>query len=210
MADAIAGEDGLRRCSWALSTPDYVAYHDDEWGRPVNDDQRIYEKLCLEGFQAGLSWLTILRKREGFRRAFASFDPAVVATFTAADIKRLLNDEAIVRHRAKIEATISNARATVALWDQGRTLGGLVWRGQRPKARSPRRLTEIPSSTPESKALSAELRRLGFKFLGPTTVYAAMQALGVVNDHVDGCHWRKIVEQERATFAVPTEPEPAD
>jgi DNA-3-methyladenine glycosylase I len=203
MADVIVGDDGRARCGWGASTPEYRAYHDDEWGRPVADERRIYEKLCLEGFQAGLSWLTILRKREGFRRAFASFDPSVVAAFGEADVERLLADTAIVRHRAKIMAAVTNARATIALREQGDPLPAVLWR-HRPRAEPvPERLEEVPPSTPESQQLSAELRLHGFAFVGPTTVYAAMQALGVVNDHLLGCHWRGVVEAERSAFSVP-------
>ena len=199
MADVVLGEDGLARCQWG-ALPELVTYHDSEWGRPVGDDKRIYEKLCLEGFQAGLSWLTILRKREGFRDAFAAFEPAVVAGFGDADVDRLVADARIVRNRAKIVAAITNARATVALRDQGTSLAALVWRHRPDKTRVPRVMGELPASTPESKALSAELRKHGFAFVGPTTVYAAMQALGVVNDHLRGCHWRDLVEAQRAEF----------
>jgi DNA-3-methyladenine glycosylase I len=203
MADLIVADDGSARCSWGASTPEYQAYHDSEWGRPVADDNRIYEKLCLEGFQAGLSWLTILRKRDGFRQAFASFDPAVVAGFDAAGIDRLTADARIVRHRAKIIAAITNARATIALRDQGISLAALVWQHRPSDTRIPEQMSDIPASTPESRALSAELRRHGFAFVGPTTVYATMQSIGVVNDHLRGCHWRAIVEQERSKFAIP-------
>jgi DNA-3-methyladenine glycosylase I len=208
MIDVVTGDDGFARCSWGASTAEYRAYHDDEWGRPVGDERRIYEKICLEGFQAGLSWLTILRKREGFRRAFASFDPAIVAGFGEADIERLLTDTRIVRHRAKIAATITNARATVALREQGTSLAAVVWRHRSAAGRTARRIAELPASTPESKALSAELRRNGFAFVGPTTVYAAMQALGVVNDHLRGCHWYDVVEAERAAFHIDGAPAP--
>ena len=186
----VRGPDGLRRCGWSLSTTDYVAYHDDEWGRPVVDDTRLYEKLCLEGFQSGLSWLTILRKREGFRRAFAGFDPGVVARFDARDVERLLADAAIVRHRGKIEATIANARATIEVQDRYGSLAALVWSFE-PRRRGrpvPEDLGDVPATTPESTALSKELRRHGFRFVGPTTAYAAMQSLGIVNDHLRGCH----------------------
>jgi DNA-3-methyladenine glycosylase I len=201
--EIVLGDDGLARCSWAASTPEYRAYHDDEWGRPVADDDRVYEKLCLEGFQAGLSWITILRKREAFRRAFSSFDPTVVATFGDADVDRLLGDPGIVRHRAKILAAVANAKATVALRGRGISLAALVWR-HRPEALGERRtFAEVPASTPESAALSATLRRSGFRFVGPTTVYAAMQSLGVVNDHLVDCHWHAIAQADRASFAVP-------
>jgi len=196
---AVRGDDGQRRCVWGMSAPEYVAYHDDEWGRPVVDDVRLYEKLCLEGFQSGLSWLTIPRKREGFRRAFAGFDPVKVAGFGARDVQRLLRDAAIVRHRGKIEATIANARATLEVQEQRGSLADLVW-GHEPRRRGrgvPVRLGDVPAVTPESTALSKELRRSGFRFVGPTTAYAAMQSLGLVNDHLRGCHARADCERER-------------
>jgi DNA-3-methyladenine glycosylase I len=202
--NAVRGEDGVRRCGWSTSTPDYIAYHDNEWGRPVVDEVRIYEKLCLEGFQSGLSWLTILRKRDDFRRAFAGFDPAKVARFTERDINRLLDDASIVRHRGKIEATIANARATVELHDGRRSLSALIWSFE-PRRRSrpvPTRLGDVASTAPESIALAKELRRFGFRFLGPTTVYAAMQSLGIVNDHLKGCSARTPCERERRTLAT--------
>jgi DNA-3-methyladenine glycosylase I len=204
MSDTVIGEDGIRRCAWGTSTPEYQAYHDDEWGRPVGDDNRVFEKLCLEGFQAGLSWLTILRKRENFRRAFASFDPRAVAGFGPEDVDRLLADAGIIRHRAKILATIENARATVRLLEQHVSLAALVW-GYEPNAvRPPKSGSDVPPSTAESKSLSADLRTRGFRFVGPTTVYAAMQSLGVVNDHLLDCRFHSIVQAERAQFRVPT------
>jgi DNA-3-methyladenine glycosylase I len=188
------GDDGVTRCAWGISPPELRAYHDTEWGFPVHDDRRIFEKICLEGFQAGLSWLTILRKREGFRTAFASFDPVAVARFDDKDIERLMADPGIVRNRAKVQATIANARATVQLTEDGISLAELVWRYQPPEPRGPQTWGDVPSSTPESKALSTELRHRGFKFVGPTTVYAAMQSLGVVDDHMAGCAIRVEVE----------------
>jgi DNA-3-methyladenine glycosylase I len=178
-----AGPDGRPRCRWALSAPEYVDYHDREWGRPVRDDRGLYERLCLEAFQSGLSWLTILRKREGFRAAFCGFDIERVAAFDASDVERLMTDAAIVRNRAKIEAAIANARAALAVDD----LTELVWSFA--PAPRPRRLasSEIPSVTGESKAMARELKRRGFKFVGPTTAYALMQACGLVDDHVAGC-----------------------
>jgi DNA-3-methyladenine glycosylase I len=169
----------------------------------VGDDDRIFEKLCLEGFQAGLSWLTILRKREGFRRAFAGFSPSRVAAYEEADVERLLSDPGIVRHRGKIQAAIANARATLALREQGVSLAAVVWRHEPPPRRAPGHLADVPAATGESRALSAELRRRGFRFVGPTTVYAAMQSLGVVNDHLERCHLRAVVEEERARFVSP-------
>jgi DNA-3-methyladenine glycosylase I len=204
MSDVTVGDDGLARCRWGASTDDYRSYHDLEWGRPVGDDAKVFEKLCLEGFQSGLSWLTILRKREGFRRAFVSFDPSALAKFGDGDIDRLLADPGIVRHRAKITAVITNARATMALREQGIPLAGLLWAHRPASTPAPKRLHDIGSLTPESTALSKELRRRGFAFVGPTTVYATMQSLGVVNDHLRDCHWRSIVEQEVAHFSVPS------
>ena len=192
--------DGRRRCAWGHPS-ELVAYHDEEWGRPVADDNRLYEKLCLEGFQSGLSWVTVLRTREGFRRAFAGFDPAKVAGYTEKDIERLLTDAAIIRHRGKIEAAIANARATLEVQTQLGSLASLVWSFE-PKRRRPVPvvLGDLPSATPESTALGKELRRHGFRFVGPTTVYAAMQALGVVNDHLKGCYVRPACERERKEF----------
>jgi DNA-3-methyladenine glycosylase I len=185
------GQDRKRRCGWCSSDPLYIAYHDNEWGRPVTDDNRLYEKLCLEGFQAGLSWLTILKKREAFREAFAGFDPLVVARFTTRDVQRLMRNAGIVRNTAKIQATIANARATIKVWDAGMTLSDVIWRHQPSKRRAaPRGYGDIPSFTPESTALSKELSKLGFRFVGPTTMYAALQSLGVVNDHYASCAFR--------------------
>ena len=194
---SVVADDGLRRCPWGLEPPEYRRYHDEEWGRPVTDDRRIFEKLCLEGFQSGLSWLTILRKRERFRQAFAGFDPATVAAFGPGDVARLLGDAGIVRHRGKIEATIANGRATLEVQAAEGSLAALVWRYEPAPRPSPARLEELPSSTAESTALSKELRRRGFRFVGPTTVYAAMQALGLVDDHLADCHVRPAVEGER-------------
>ena len=191
-----AGPDGRPRCAWGNSAPDYVAYHDEEWGRPVTDDRGIYERLVLEGFQSGLSWLTILRKREHFREAFAGFEIGAVAGFGDDDVARLLDDAGIIRHRGKIEAAIANARAAAAL---ELPLAELVWSHAPARRRkAPRNLGDVPSATPESTALSKELKRRGFRFLGPTTAYAAMQACGLVNDHVRGCWVRGAVERERS------------
>ena len=188
MDGLVRGDDGRLRCAWGASTPDYVAYHDEEWGRPVHTDARLYERLTLEGFQSGLSWITILRKRERFRAAFAGFDPERVARFGDADRARLLGDAGIVRHAGKIDAAIGNARALVA-WqeDAGQgCLDALVWSfaGSRPRPAAP---DAVPASTPSSAELSRALKARGFRFVGPTTVYAAMQACGVVNDHLAGC-----------------------
>jgi len=187
-----------KRC-WQTSDPLYLAYHDEEWGRPVHDEHRLLEKLCLEGFQSGLSWLTILRKREGFRRAFAGFDPALVSRFGAKDVERLLADASIVRHRGKIEATIANARATLEAQARNGSLAAVVWSFEPPRRRRPvpKRLGDLQATTPESTALAKALGKLGFRFVGPTTAYAAMESLGVVNDHLAGCHVRPACEAER-------------
>lgn len=191
LSPTFVGPDRKRRCGWCSSDPLYIAYHDNEWGRPVTDDNRLYEKLCLEGFQAGLSWLTILKKREAFREAFAGFDPLVVARFTSRDVQRLMRNAGIVRNTAKIQATIANARATLKIWDSGSTLNDVMWKHQPTKRRgAPRAQGDIPSFSPESAALSKELLRLGFRFVGPTTIYAAMQSLGIVNDHYATCAFR--------------------
>jgi len=203
--EAVRGEDGRRRCPWAGSTAEYQAYHDDEWGRPVVDDVRLYEKLCLEGFQSGLSWLTILRKRENFRRAFAGFEPEKVAGFDDSDVTRLLNDAGIIRHRGKIEATIANARATLAVQADRGSLAALVW-DHEPARRGravPVRLGDLAPQTAEPLALSKALRRYGIRFIGPTTAYAAMQSLGLVNDHLKGCHVRNACDEERRQVTVP-------
>ncbi|MEA2220185.1 MAG: DNA-3-methyladenine glycosylase [Solirubrobacteraceae bacterium] len=187
-----------QRC-WPTTDPLYIAYHDEEWGRPVRDDARLLERLCLEGFQSGLSWITILRKRERFRAVFAGFDADAIARFDDDDVQRLMADAQIVRNRAKIEATIANARATVALHDAGETLADLMWSFAPEHASPPpRALADLPSTTPESKALARELKRRGFRFVGPTTAYALMQATGIVDDHVAGCFVRDAVEAERA------------
>jgi len=190
------------RC-WESSDPLYNAYHDDEWGRPVVDERGLYERLCLEGFQSGLSWLTILRKRQGFRAAFASFDPERVAEFGARDVKRLLADASIVRHRGKIEAAIANARATLELREAGAPLPMLVWSHRPKRGRAPRSHADWRSQTPESAALSKALRKAGFRFVGPTTVYATMQACGVVNDHLATCPAREATARALAAARLP-------
>jgi DNA-3-methyladenine glycosylase I len=199
--------DGRPRCFWAGSTPEYVAYHDDEWGRPTDDDVRLFEKICLEGFQAGLSWLTILRKREGFRRAFARFDLEKVSRFGSRDVTRLLADAGIVRHRGKIESTINNAHRARDLRDEFGSLAAHLWRFEPDPASRPRRITwpvlARMATTPESIALSKDLRRRGWTFVGPTTMYAFMQAVGIVNDHLDGCAFRGRAERERRAFERP-------
>jgi DNA-3-methyladenine glycosylase I len=194
----LRGDDGVMRCFWADSA-DYRPYHDNEWGFPVHDDRRLFEKLCLEGFQAGLSWLTILRKREAFRRAFADFEFERVARFGEHDVARLLADASIIRHRGKIEATINNARCALDLVDAEGSLADYVWRFEPDPATRPERITWTAlremSTTPESTALSKDLKRRGWRFVGPTTVYAFMQAMGLVNDHVEGCATRAAVAQ---------------
>ena len=199
-------EDGLARCFWCAATPAYRHYHDTEWGFPVGDDTRLFEKLCLEGFQAGLSWLTILNKREAFRRAFAGFDPAQVARFSDADMERLLQDAGIVRHRGKIASTIANARRVLELADECGSLAAYAWRYEpRPSSR-PKKLTlkalKALTTSPESVAMSKDLKRRGWSFVGPTTVYAFMQAMGLVNDHVEGCAFRPAATAARASMAT--------
>jgi DNA-3-methyladenine glycosylase I len=185
------------RC-WPTTDPLYVAYHDEEWGRPVRDERGLFERLCLEGFQSGLAWITILRKRESFRSAFANFDPERVARFRERDVERLLGDAGIVRHRGKIEATIANARGALALREAGTPLPQLVWSFRPETYRVPRTTADWLAQTPESKELSKRLKQAGFRFVGPTTVWAAMQACGVVNDHLAGCWVRDAVEREIA------------
>jgi DNA-3-methyladenine glycosylase I len=199
----IRGEDGVLRCWWADSAPEYRDYHDREWGFPVADDVRLFEKLSLEGFQSGLSWLTILRKREAFRRAFAGFDLTAVARFDESDVARLLADASIVRHRGKIEAVINNARRAVDLVEETGSLAAFVW-GFEPEVREGALGRDaILAHTDESRALARELKRRGWRFVGPTTVYAFMQAMGLVNDHLDGCAAWSEVERARAEFTRP-------
>lgn len=193
-AGLVRGDDGLLRCAWCAASPLYRDYHDREWGMPVTDDRRLFEKICLEGFQAGLSWLTILNKREAFRRAFADFDAERVAAFDAADVERLVADAGIVRHRGKIESTVNNARRALELRREFGSIAAFVWSYEPHASTRPRRVTSAALKTmttsPESIALSKELKRRGWTFVGPTTVYAFMQAMGLVNDHIDGCHVR--------------------
>ncbi|MEJ8670999.1 DNA-3-methyladenine glycosylase I [Streptomyces sp. NBC_01614] len=190
---ALAGPDGALRCPWALSTPDYVTYHDEEWGRPVHGDDALYERLSLEAFQSGLSWITILRRREGFRAAFAGFEIAKVAAFTDTDKDRLLTDEGIIRNRAKIDATVANARV-LADWAPG-DLDALIWsHAPDPTTRpAPKSVADVPAVTPESTALSKALKKRGLRFVGPTTAYALMQACGLVDDHLETCVARSAV-----------------
>jgi len=198
MIELIVGNDGRPRCSWGDGPQIYRAYHDEEWGYPVDDDRRLFEKLSLEGFQAGLSWLTILKRREGFRAAFHGFDIDQVAEMTDADVERLVQDEGIIRHRGKIESTINNAaRAQEVIADVG-SLGALVWSYEPEGGRS-----VLATTTAESTALSKDLKKRGFSFVGPTTVHAFMQAMGIVNDHLPGCHAWEAVERARAGFVRP-------
>ncbi|MGV1800312.1 DNA-3-methyladenine glycosylase I [Agrobacterium vitis] len=209
-AGLIADDAGVLRCSWHGGLADYRHYHDEEWGRPVTDDHRLFEKICLEGFQSGLSWLTILRKRENFRAAFASFDFAKVAQFDDADIARCLADTGIVRHRGKIVSTINNARRALELQAEFGSLAAYFWRfepgpEERPAKMDYATLRANPTS-PTSIRLSKELKKRGWSFVGPTTVYAFMQAMGLVNDHLEGCVCRESVEQLKAGFVRPSQP----
>ena len=206
--EVVRGEDGVARCWWGGGADAaYRAYHDDEWGMPVADDVRLFEKLTLEGFQSGLSWLTILRKREAFRQAFAGFDFTRVARFGERDVERMLGDASIVRHRGKIESAINNARRAEELVDEAGSLAAFVWRFEPAPATRPRRMTREAlmelAQTDESRALAKELKRRGWTFVGPTTVYAFMQAMGLVDDHLEHCAARPRVEAARAAFARP-------
>ena len=198
------GADGLVRCWWPGDDEGYIAYHDREWGRPVTDDDRLFEKLCLEGFQAGLSWLTILRKRDNFRAAFRGFDIAAVAAFGPGDVERLLGDAGIVRHRGKIASAVNNAgRALEAIEEYG-SLAAYVWGWEPASGTAPPTSVEaLPASTPESAALAKDLKRRGWTFVGPTTVYAFMQSMGLVNDHIEGCFARSECESERPALIRP-------
>ncbi len=207
MSGLVEGLDGRMRCAWGSSTPDYQRYHDHEWGRPVADDIRLFEKICLEGFQSGLSWLTILRKRENFRAAFAGFDFRRVAAFGAADIERLLGDTGIVRHRGKIVSTINNAHRAIEMVAEAGSLAAWFWRfepgdADRPAPLDHAALVAMPK-TERSTLISRRLKERGWTFVGPTTVYAFMQAMGLVNDHIEGCHCRAQIEAERARFKRP-------
>jgi len=194
----VRGEDGVARCAWGDSAPDYRPYHDEEWGRPVTEDVRLFEKLCLEGFQSGLSWLTILRKREAFRAAFAGFDFHRVAGFDERDLERLLGDAGIIRHRGKIEATINNAGRAVEMVEAEGSIAAFVWAYEPGSTRA-----GLESETAESRALAKELKRRGWRFVGPTTVYAFMQAMGLVNDHLEGCDAREPALRARAALQLP-------
>jgi DNA-3-methyladenine glycosylase I len=201
----VRGADGRLRCWWGASAPEYVPYHDHEWGFPVTDDVRLFEKLSLEGFQSGLSWLTILRKREGFRRAFAGFDFERIARFGSRDVARLLADRAIVRNRAKIEAVINNARRAAELVEQEGSIAKYVWQFEperRPRLLNREALRAL-AQTAESKSLARDLKRRGWRFVGPTTVYAFMQAMGLVNDHIAGCEPGAEAQRARKRFRSP-------
>ena len=201
MTQTFTGPDGLPRCHWCAATDGYMAYHDQEWGFPVGDDRRLFEKLCLEGFQSGLSWRTILDKRENFRAAFEGFDFHRVAAFTEADVLRLLQDAGIVRHRGKIEAAIHNARMAQAMVAQEGSLAAFFWRHEPdPASRVP---GQVVAESDESRAISKALKQRGWKFVGPTTVYAFMQAMGMVNDHAPGCAFHTRVEEARQRFRRP-------
>lgn len=189
------GEDGVSRCWWGASPPEYASYHDEEWGRPVTEDWRLFEKVCLEGFQSGLSWLTILRKRPAFRQAFAGFDFAAVAGFGEAEVSSLVGDPSIVRHRGKILSVVNNARRALAMVEEEGSLASYFWRWSQPSVVPP---STIPPSTEASRALAADLKRRGWSFVGPTTAYAFMQAVGLVNDHLAGCEARERCQAERA------------
>jgi DNA-3-methyladenine glycosylase I len=198
VADLVVGSDGRARCGWAAATPEELVYHDQEWGRPQQNDVRLFEKICLEGFQAGLSWRTILRKRDAFRAAFAGFDIAAVAAFTARDVERLMSDAGIVRHRGKIEAAIGNARVVQHIVAEKGSLAAYLWGfAQDEPTHPPAAMAHVPAVTATSHELSRDLRRRGARFVGPTTMYALMQAMGLVNDHLDGCHVRGAVADQR-------------
>ena len=203
----IEGPDGKLRCWWHDNEPDYIDYHDREWGRPVANDTRLFEKICLEGFQSGLSWLTILRKRENFRLAFAGFDIPSVAAFTEDDVDRLMNDAGIVRHRGKIESTVNNAQRAIELMSEMGTLAAYVWSFEPAEDVRPQKLDRETlltlGKTPESNVLSKDLKKRGWTFVGPTTAYAFMQSMGMVNDHIEGCWCRDEVEAERRQFKRP-------
>ena len=205
MNETVKGPDGKPRCGWCAAAPEFFAYHDAEWGFPVDDDQRLFEKLCLESFQSGLSWRTILAKRENFRAAFDHFDIATVARYKKREVNRLLKDAGIVRHRGKIEAVINNAKRAEELVSREDSLAAFVWSYEgRIKANTDKTArVEIPSTSAESIALSKELKKRGWKFIGPTTIYAFMQAMGLVNDHVEGCVTRAKAARERKQFKPP-------
>jgi DNA-3-methyladenine glycosylase I len=206
-AGLVEGSDGVTRCAWPGNLPDYLHYHDHEWGRPVADDIRLFEKICLEGFQSGLSWLTILRKRENFRAAFAGFDFNKVAEFTDADVERLLQDAGIIRHRGKIVSTINNARRAQEMVAEAGSLAAWFWQFEPDTKERPTKVDlahlRANPTTAVSMRISKELKKRGWSFVGPTTVYAFMQAMGLVNDHIEGCYCRADIEKERKAFKRP-------
>ena len=203
MSGLIEDDQGVKRCWWCGDDPLYVSYHDEEWGHPVTDDIRLFEKICLEGFQAGLSWITILRKRENFRKAFDGFDFNKVQHYTEKDVQRLLQDEGIIRHRGKIEATINNAKAAVEMVDEFGSLAKYFWSYEPKRDFVIKSRADIPDQTDVSKALSKDLKKRGWKFVGLTTCYAFMQAMGMVNDHLQGCTHYTIVEEKRKALKRP-------
>ena len=197
----------MKRCWWPGEDELYIRYHDEEWGRPVADDRRLFEKICLEGFQSGLSWITILRKRDNFRKAFRNFDPAAVARFGARDVQRLLKDAGIIRHRGKIESTINNAKRALELIDEQGSLAAYFWSWEPESSKRPKKISretlKTMSITEQSTALSKDLKKRGWTFVGPTTCYAFMQAMGLVNDHIHDCHVRAEIERARRIFTRP-------
>ena len=201
MSKVITGQDGQPRCAWSASAPEFDAYHDAEWGYPVGDDIRLFEKICLESFQSGLSWRTILAKRENFRRAFCGFDWTVIASFTEEDVERLLQDEGIIRHRGKIESVINNARCAQELVAEAGSLAAFFWSFEPDPKTLPEPQTQ--STSPDSVALSKALKKRGWKFVGPTTAFAFMQAMGLINDHARGCICRAKADAARAAFIAP-------
>ena len=207
MSRTLPGPDGLPRCAWCAAAPEFPPYHDHEWGFPVADDRRLFEKICLEGFQSGLSWLTILNKREAFRKGFANFDMDKVARFTDKDVERLLGDAGIVRHRGKIASTINNAQRAIELRQEFGSLAAYFWRHEPDAGSRPKRITRealrAMTTSPESVAISKDLKKRGWSFVGPTTVYAFMQAMGLVNDHVEGCATRGKALAARGAFRKP-------
>ena len=200
----ITGDDDVKRCGWCGNDPTYIAYHDHEWGMPVRSDQKLFEKMCLEGFQAGLSWITILKRRPGFRKHFARFSIRKVAQFTHEDVDRLVQEEAIIRHRGKIESTINNAARATEIIEKHGSLARFFWGFEPSKHRSPRSVKELVATTKESTAMSKELKKAGWSFVGPTTCYALMQAMGIVNDHFIGCDQWQPIEDARDRFERPS------
>ena len=203
LPDYLVGSDGLQRCWWCGDDDQYIDYHDSEWGKPVADDQRLYEKICLEGFQAGLSWITILRKRSAFRSAFCEFDMERVAGFSSVRVDQLMLDAQIVRHRGKIESTINNAQRAIELSDEFGSLAHFLWRFEPAKSKVLEQRSQMVAHRPESTALSKELKKRGWSFVGPTTCYSLMQAMGMVNDHLRDCHQWKVIDELRSGFARP-------